>query len=308
MEDKYVTRSFRRAAERQTTKLAAKTSKAQFIAVPATKAMSASAYANDQPLSTLDFNEPSDPAEQPANYQMSDARLAANRANAQLSTGPTRAEGKANPPSTPSKPVSLAAPSSSPPTTPKPTSKHVARHSARLAPAPIRNISRPIHCRYRMASRSHRPARSQFYALGRRELAHTVADEPDPINREALLIDNIFVIYRVTSIISPSRSAVFAASTRPISEKLQALQNERVEKEKSAAQKLYNEMQRALEISNNARKHRLPFNPGDRIFLDEFLYYCDQTDTHHKLTGCYPNVEKALAAYRAAQGGLSAQS
>ncbi len=156
-------RSLRRAAERQTAKLAAKTSKVQAaIAVPAVKAMSASANGCDQPLSTLDFIEPSDPAEQSANYQISDARLAANRANAQLSTGPNTAEGKAKSSLNAVKTGLTGRTVVLPTDDAQAYSQHVARHFARLAPAHRPGTHpRPIHRRYRMASPPHRPSRSQ---------------------------------------------------------------------------------------------------------------------------------------------------
>ena len=72
-------RAIRRAAERQTAKLAAK----------AAKVMTASASAGgtdpQPPNITVD----------PSDHPISDARLAANRANAQKSTGPSSSEGKA---------------------------------------------------------------------------------------------------------------------------------------------------------------------------------------------------------------------
>ncbi len=257
-------RSLRRAAERQTAKLAAKTTKAQAIAVPALKVMSASANGRDQPFSTPDFIEPLDPADQPANYQISDARLAANRANAQLSTGPNTAEGKAKSSLNAVKTGLTGRTVVLPTDDAQAYREHVARHFARLAPATDQEhtlVQFIADTEWRLLRIA--PLEASLYALGRRELAHTVADEPDPVNREALLIGNIFVIYRRDLNNLALQERRLRSQYKADSEKLQALQHERVEKEKSAAQKSYKEMERALKISNNARKHRLPFNPGD---------------------------------------------
>jgi hypothetical protein len=299
-------RTLRRAAERQTAKLAAKAGKAQAIEVPATKVMSASASLNggDQPFSTLDFVEPSGDTMPPANHQISDARLAANRANAQLSTGPSTSEGKAKSSLNAVKTGLTGRTVLLPTDDALAYQQHLDRHFVRLAPATdeehtlVQFIADTEWRLLRIA-----PLEASLYALGRRELAHTLSDEPDPVNREALLLGNIFVIYRRDLNNLALQERRLRSQHKADSEKLQALQNERVGKEKAAAQKSYDEMQRAMNISNNAVRHRLRFDPADHGFefsLDEFYYYCDQIDTHYKLTDQYPNVDKVLAAYRAA--------
>ncbi len=80
-------RAIRRAAERQSAKLAAKASKAQAIELNSVKVMSACAGGGDQLTSTLNL-EPTMETEEPIAGPVSEARFEANRANAQLSTGP----------------------------------------------------------------------------------------------------------------------------------------------------------------------------------------------------------------------------
>jgi hypothetical protein len=93
-------RAIRRAVERQSIKLAANTTKEMLAQQAPTASLQRSApeiVVPDQQLPIHDFSAPTD-TDESFHLHISPARLNANRANAQLSTGPTTAEGKANPP------------------------------------------------------------------------------------------------------------------------------------------------------------------------------------------------------------------
>jgi hypothetical protein len=247
-------RATRRAAERQAAKLAAKAAKVQTIEMQATKVMTASVNGDSpdtaQPVEDLESFAP-----------LSDARYAANCANAQFSTGPKTPEGKAKSSLNAVKTGLTGRTVVLPTDDTAAYQQHLDRIFSDLAPAPGRE-SALVQCIADTEWRLLRiaPLEASLYALGRRDLAHTVSDEPDPVNREALLLGKIFVIYRRDLNNLALQERRLRSQRKADMAELEALQKERLEKEREASQKRENEVRCAAKIYDNARIYKLDFD------------------------------------------------
>ena len=148
------------------------------------------------------------------------------------------------------------------------------------------------------------PLEVAIYAIGRRELAYLVEDDPGAENRDALIMGYIFQHYRRDLNNLALQERRLRNQNQYNTEKLEAMQKHRIEKERVAAEKAQADMFRALEISRNAKKENVPFEPSEFGFdfsVEEIAHYCSKIDTHRKLTGQSPSVVKVLAAFRATQ-------
>jgi hypothetical protein len=279
-------RALRRAAERQTLKLA----------VQATKVMTASVGSDSSP--SVDLIAP----------PISDARWVANRANAQFSTGPRTDEGKAKSSLNAVKTGLTGRTVLMPGDDAAIYQQHIHRHFSRYSPITdeekelVQSIADTDWRLLRIA-----PLEAGIYAIGRRDLAHTVSDEPDSANREALLLSNIFIIHRRDlNNIALQERRLRSQRKADIAELL-GLQQARLEKENALAQQKRKEVERAGRILNNAQRHKLRVNLSDHGFEfsnEEFQAYGEANNTHHLLTETILDFHQWLATHRAAQKEL----
>jgi hypothetical protein len=230
--------------------------------------------------------------------ETSNARHDANRANAQHSTGPTSAAGKAKASLNAIKTGLTGRTVLLPTDDSQAYREHVARHFTHLAPVNeeentlVQYIADTEWRLLRIA-----PLEASIYAIGFRELGYMVEDEPDPANRDALLMGYIFQTYRRDLSNLALQERRLRNQHKFDSEKLQAMQQARVEKERA-------DMQRALQIADAAKQQNLTFDPAEFGFefsVTEINRYRSRIDTHRKLTGQLPNVDKVLAAFRKEQ-------
>jgi hypothetical protein len=281
-------RAQRRAAERQAQKLAVQASKA--ILAEKTMAASASSAGSDQPPPPDTFHFQNLIDEIKAN-ETSEARRAANRANAQHSTGPRTEEGKAKSSLNAVKTGLTGRTVVLPTDDIRAYSDHLDRHFAEFSPATDKEkalVQTIADTEWRLLRIA--PLEAGIYAVGRRKLADLFPEEKDPTNRQALIDAEIFITYRRDF----SNLALQERRLRNHLEKdtaqLQTLQKERIEKRK-----------RDIAFSV---KQGPGFNPADCGFdfsSEELHYYLDRTATQFRLTQTRPDFDKAIAAYRAAQ-------
>ena len=236
---------------------------------------------------------------------ISDARLDANRANAQHSTGPRQRKAKPNHPSTPSKPVSPAAPSCYLPTTPLIYQQHLDRNFAEFAPATdnenalVQTIADAEWRLLRIA-----PLEASIYAIGRLELADQFADHADPVNREALIQGKIFMTYRRDLINLALQERRLRNQRKTDLAELTQLQKDRAEKEKELSKKRHNQVQRALELNNKAIYHKVDLDLAGLGFdfsLYELLAYSQQNRKSKTPNRTDLDFDQWLTAFRAAQ-------
>jgi hypothetical protein len=234
--------------------------------------------------------------------QISDAKLAANRANAQLSTGPTSSEGKAKSSLNAVKTgltgrvVVLSTEDA------EAYRQHLDRLFTRLAPANEEEhtlVQFIADTEWRLLRIN--PLEASLYANGRRELAHLVADEPDPASREALLLGKIQSTYRKDFGNLALQERRLRNHHKADSEKLQALQQARRERQENEHRLRQQEMCRAMAIVRKAKSEGIDFDPvefGFEYSIPEIEHFIQKIPLHVKLTGQIPEVEKALADFR----------
>jgi hypothetical protein len=288
-------RALRRAAERQNLKLVVKPS----------KTMAATASIDTaSPLATFDFTGPEHDT-----LQISGARLAANRANAQLSTGPRTPEGKAKSSLNPVKTGLTARTVLLSTEDALIYQQHLDRNFSELSPVTDKEKAL-VQCIADTEWRLLRvaPLEASIYANGRRDLATQVDDEPHAANREALLLGKIFMAYRKDFHNLALQERRLRNQRQADIAELLMLKQERIEKAareaKEAAGKRAQEIQRAIKINNNAHVHKLEFNPQEHGFdfsYDEFQSYCRRDEAQYRLTEAHLDFDEFLAAYRTAR-------
>ena len=236
---------------------------------------------------------------------ISDARLDANRANAQHSTGPKTDEGKAKSSMNAVKTGLTGRTVLLPADDAVIYQQHLDRNFAEFAPgsdkekALVQTIADTEWRLLRIA-----PLEAGIYAIGRLELADQFADHADPINREALIHGKIFMTYRrdLTNLALQERRLRNQRKT-DIAE-LTQLQKDRAEKEKELAQKRHNEVQRALELHNKAIFLKLDLDLAGLGFdfsRDELCVYSKQNEDQKRLTDRDLDFDPWLATFRAAR-------
>jgi hypothetical protein len=192
-------RTIRRAAERHAAKQAAKLAKAGI------QSQTTTTPAAEQPLtatasSGATFGFPTEPESAPIpgqNQPISDAKLAANRANAKLSTGPSSAEGRAkssmNAVKTGLTSRSVLLSSDDVPA----YQQHLDRHVKQFAPTNDQEKSL-VHSIADTEWRLLRivPLEASIWAVARIKLAELYPDISDPITRQSLIDGEIQLAYR----------------------------------------------------------------------------------------------------------------
>ena len=216
-------RAIRRAAERQALKLTGKAN---------------AAAAGSQTVNLP--SDPSAPAPVPINFAdgarafpapLSEARLSANRENAQKSTGPTSSEGKAKSSLNAVKTGLTGRTVLLPTDDAAVYQQHLDRFAKRYNPVTdeetslVQTIGDTEWRLLRIA-----PLEAGIYAVGRRELSAEFLDEEDLVNREALLQASIFMTYRkdLNNLALQERRLRHQRDTDVAT--LERLQKERVEK------------------------------------------------------------------------------
>ena len=260
-------RAERRAAEREALKLA--------------RQANASTVNNDQSELPAVFM-----AAAGATESISDARLAANRANAQLSTGPTSPDGKAKSSLNAVKTGLTGRTVLLPTDDAAVYQQHLDRHFTQYQPATDEEkalVQAIGDTEWRLLRIT--PLEAGVYAIGRRQLADQFSDEQDQTNREALIHAQIFLTYRkdLSNLALQERRLrnQHAADTA----KLEQLQKDRHDKHKGdfAAAKTWYKM---------AQKREIPFDPAFFGFVFSVEELADQI-THEEAKKYFigPNSE-----------------
>ena len=261
-------RSIRRAAERKAAKLARKAG----FPIPATAQLDVE---ETNPLETEPESETTDAQQQteqtftagatfgfsepepPRNANpLSDARLNANRANAQFSTGPRTDEGKARSSMNAVKTGLTGRTVVLPSDDIQAYDDHLDRHFAEFSPvtdkekALTQSIADTEWRLLRIA-----PLEAGLYAVGRRKLADLFPEEKDPLNRQALIDVEIFTTYRRDfSNLGLQERRLRSQRNADVAE-LEKLQKDR--RDKQAA-----DLKRAKALYQSCRKLGVPFEPA----------------------------------------------
>jgi hypothetical protein len=297
-------RALRRAAERKAQKLAATTLKTANIEAPANKTLTATATAGDghQPPSFdwLDKDLFTEPA---SNDQISDARLTANRANSQLSTGPRTPEGKAKSSMNAVKTGLTGRTVLLPSDDTLVYQQHLDRLLAHLSPATdtekslVQTIADTEWRLLRIA-----PLEASIYAIARLELADQFPNESDPANREALILGKIFMSYRKDLSNLALQERRLRNQRKADMAELQQLQEARAEKIREHARWRRAEELRLVQIVIRCAQQNVEFDPANFGFdfsLEEYSHYDLLNNAQYELTKECLDRDEVLADYRA---------
>jgi hypothetical protein len=236
-------RAIRRAAERQAlnqARQAAVQQAQQFEQTAQTFAASAD----------CGFTEPA------ASETVSDARLAANRANSQHSTGPKSDEGKAKSSLNAVKTGLTGRTVLLPTDDAQAYRLHLDRLFREHTPETDKETSLTQHiadAEWRLL-RIH-PLEEGIYAVGHRKHADLFPEEKDPIQREALIHAEIYLIYRKDFSNLALQERRLRNQLKSDLAELKQLQRDRVEKHAA-------DLKRAKELYKKAQELGIPFDPS----------------------------------------------
>ena len=236
---------------------------------------------------------------------ISDAQLAANRASAQMSTGPKSENGKLTSSHNALKTGLTGRTIVLPTDDVAAYQSLVALINRKFAPANDieQNLTQTIaDTEWRLLRIA--PLEAGIYAIGRLELADQFADHADPVNREALIHGKIFMTYRRDLMNLALQERRLRNQRKTDIAELTQLQKDRAEKAKELLKKRHNEVQRACQLNNNAIYHKLDLNLADHGFdfsRDELLAYSKQNEDQKRLTDRDLDFDQWLNAFRAAQ-------
>jgi hypothetical protein len=319
-------RTIRRAAERKAAKLARKASLVAAAICPNSTTLPAAevAAANTNLSATaFDFTDeeddalaltntaekafaagasinrdPPEPPPAPPRKPISSARLAANRQNAQLSSGPRTTAGKAK--------VSLNAIKTG-------LTSQVIVLSAEQEPIYQQHMDRRL-AKYSPVTEDEQmlvqavtdnewrllqiaPLESAIYATGLREFADHFADEPDPATRAALVRGQTLLHYRRDlSNLALQERRIRNHLEKDVA-KLEALQQSRLEKRKG-------QISYSLKLINELGDTFKPSDCGFDFSTAELQTFIEQTSTQFRLTQKRPDFDRFLIAHRAEQKGV----
>jgi hypothetical protein len=287
-------RAIRRAAERQTAKLAAK----------AAKVMTASASAGGTDPQPPNINvDPSD------HHPISDARLAANRANAQHSSGPRSETGKATSSKNALKTGLTGA------TVLLPTDDAIIYQAFldsifdQWSPATDQEnrLTQLIaDTEWRILRIA--PLEAGIFAVARLEQPDWFSSETDKQRRESLWNAKIQLLYEKPLKNLALQERRLRSQHKNDTFQLAQLQQDRIEKQKQAEQALIDERKaefnRAVKISNGCIKHKIDFVPatyGFEFSCEEYDHYWERNNAQYKITEESLDFHQVVAAYRTAQ-------
>jgi hypothetical protein len=267
-------RAIRRAAERQSLKLA----------VNATKIT----LAQQAPTASLQRRSPE---------TISDARLTANRANAQLSTGPASAEGKAKSSLNAVKTGLTGRTVLLPTDDALAYQQHLDRHFAEFSPATDKEkalVQTIADTEWRLLRIA--PLEAGIYAVGQLELADQFPTLSNPTTREALILGKVFMTYRkdLSNLALQERRLRNQRKT-DIAE-LQLLQQDRI-------QKRLDVIARAKMIASRCLDQKRDFDPAAHGFdfsVCEYQHFSERNQAQLPLTQTHLDFDTTVAAYRAA--------
>lgn len=243
-----------------------------------------------------------------------DARTLANRANSLLSTGPCTSEGKAR--------VSMNAVKTGltgrvvllPTDDAIAYRRHLDRHFSEFAPVTDKEktlVQFIADTEWRLLRIA--PLEAGIQALGRETCAAQVENEPDPDLREAKLQALIFLTYRKDlSNIALQERRLRNQFKSDVAE-LQALQKERMEKEKELAGARQKEVARANKVLEHAQIHKIEaVNLADFGFdfsVSELRAYNEKNLPYWRLSnGRNLDFDVFITAYRAPKEAQFAQA
>jgi hypothetical protein len=249
-------RAIRRAAERQALKLVSQANLSS-VAQPEIPSMESTTGAAAAPA-------PENPA------VCSEARLAANRANAQHSTGPRTEEGKAkssmNAVKTGLTGITILLPTDDA----LAYQQHLDRHFREFSPATDKEkafVQTIADTEWRLLRIA--PLEAGIYAVGRRKLADLFPEEKNPATREDLITAEIFMTYR-------KDFSNLALQERRLRNQRQAYVAELRELQKERLEKQQQDLTRAAALYKDAQKRALPFHPA----FFGFVFSTDEIAAH----------------------------
>ena len=240
-----------------------------------------------------------DSPESSSSSVISEAQLAANRANAKLSCGPRTESGKLK------SSLNAVKTGLTGRTILLPTDdvaiyqQHVDRIINKYAPtnddekALVQSIADTEWRLLRIA-----PLEAGFYALGRKKLADQITDESDPAAHEALLQTEIFNLYRkeLTNLALQERRL-----RNHRKDDIAELEKLRCDA-KARSQKRFEQAVSCQEILNVARRENLTLDWDDFGFefsKAEIEAYWQKAPLHRRLTGRLMDFDRFLSRYRA---------
>ena len=219
----------------------------------------------------------------------SSARAEANRANAQHSTGPTSAEGKAKSSMNAVKTGLTGQTVLLPTDDALAYQQHLDRHFKSYAPANdaehtlVQAIADTEWRLLRIA-----PLEAGIYAVGMRKLANLFEDEQNLVNREALLQAEIFMTYRKDfSNLALQERRLRNQRTADIAQ-LKTMQTDRLEKH-------VQDLKRAEKLYKAAQLQGIPFDPA----YFGFVFSIKELEDH--INHEQPNFDSYVAQWRARQ-------
>jgi hypothetical protein len=249
-----------------------------------------------------------------SNQTISDAQLAANRANAQKSTGPVTDEGKAKSSLNAVKTGLTGRTVLLPGDDAVIYQQHLDRNFLEFAPGSDREhalVQTIADAEWRLL-RIH-PLEASLWALGLRELANEFADVEDETNRQALLNGKILRDYKKDFSNLALQERRLRNHRKQDIEELKQLQQQRLEKEKErlakekfeASPEFRNrEYSRASTLSARHQREGLAFDPrqfGFDFSAEELRAFTDANRAHGKLFEEPLDFPTWVAAHRAAQ-------
>jgi hypothetical protein len=238
-------------------------------------------------------------------HPISEAKLNANRANAEHSTGPASPEGKAKSSMNAVKTGLTGRTVLLPTDDAIAYQQHIHRHFARYTPDSeeenelVQSIADTNWRLLRIA-----PLEASIWVLGRLKLADLFPEIEDPTNREALIQGEIFSTYRKDlSNIALQERRLRNHLKADIAE-LKALKQERIDNVEKRRIAQIRAMDRAKIVLNNAETQKIPSDFGDFGFEfseEECRAYHARNSVHQRLCNGQLNVDRFLTNYRKEQ-------
>ena len=229
---------------------------------------------------------------------ISDARLAANRANSQHSTGPRTETGKAK------SSLNAVKTGLTGQTVVLPTDDavayqaHIHRHFAKYSPLTddentlVQAVADTSWRLLRIA-----PLEAGIYSIGHRQFANEFNDEDNPATRAALIRTQTMLHYRRDLSNLAFQERRLRNHLEKDTAQLETLQRTRTDKRK-------NQVAHCIVNLEGAEKRGTTFNPADAGFdfsIDEIQTYLRRSETQYRITGVRPDFETFLIAYRKEQ-------
>ena len=297
--------TLRRAAERVAAKQAARTVK---LMTESAHASAVETGAVPPPTPNVDFE-----SSHPVPRRLSDAQLAANRANSRKSTGPSEA-GKAKScmnalrTGLTGRTVLIHGDDIAI------YQEHVARHVAKYSPFTadekdlVQSIADTTWRLLRIV-----PPDTSVLTIGRENCGPLVANQPDPLTPEPDLHGHIFLIYRKELNNISLQERRLRNQLKSDTADLEALQTQRSAQEKARATSCQLELDRAAQLLEDARKKNIPVNDLREFGFDfstaEMFAYHRKNAVYYNLTrGRNLNFDQFLASYRAQNSEKEAQA